>query len=164
MPSDPAQQAFADEEHLRLLALGYYVSAAITAVFSLLGLLYAGMGAVIGLAVSKGAAAAAETGQPTPQILGWLFGLIGFGLFAFMITMAALKFYTAVCLKQRKSRTFCLVVAAISCLEVPYGTILGVFTFLVLERPSVAGLFVAKQIPAPGPIQRAGITGSDPKV
>ncbi len=68
-----------------------------------------------------------------------------------MITMAALKFYTAVCLKQRKSRTFCLVVAAISCLEVPYGTILGVFTFLVLERPSVARLFGANPLPRPAP-------------
>lgn len=155
MPYDPAQQAFADQEHLRLLALGYYVSAAITAVFSLIGLLYAGMGAVIGLAVSKGAAAASQSGQPPPQFLGWIFGLIGFGLFAFMITMAALKFYTAVCLNQRKSRTFCLVVAAISCLEVPYGTILGVFTFLVLERPSVARLFGVNRLTGPAPIQRA---------
>jgi hypothetical protein len=154
MPYDPAQQAFADEEHLRLLALGYYVSSAITAFFSLIGLLYAGMGAVIGLAISKGAAAA-QTDQPPPQFLGWIFGLIGFALFAFMITMAALKFYAATCLKHRKSRTFCLVVAAISCLEIPYGTILGVFTFLVLERPSVARLFGSNQLSALAPIPRA---------
>jgi hypothetical protein len=31
--------------------------------------------------------------------------------------------------------------AAISCLEMPYGTALGVFTLMVLSRPSVQRLF-----------------------
>jgi hypothetical protein len=33
------------------------------------------------------------------------------------------------------------VTAAISCLEVPYGTLLGVLTFMVMARPSVRALF-----------------------
>jgi tryptophan-rich sensory protein len=142
MVYDPVQQNVVDEEHLRLLAIGYYISAAITACFSFLGLIYAVMGAAIGLAVSKSASeGAAQPNQPSPEFLGWIFGAIGFGLFIAMIAMAALKFYTARSLKQHKSRTFCMVIAALSCLEVPYGTLLGVFTFLVLERPSVARLF-----------------------
>jgi hypothetical protein len=139
---DPAQQAFADEEHLRLLSLGYYVSAAITAFFSLIGLMYAVMGAFIGLAISKSAVnSSADPAQANPQFIGWIFGAIGLVFFACALALAALKLRTGMCLKSHKSRTFCMVIAAISCLEVPYGTVLGVFTFLVLERPTVARLF-----------------------
>ena len=38
-------------------------------------------------------------------------------------------------------QTFCVVVAAISCCFTPLGTVLGVFTLIVLFRPSVKALF-----------------------
>jgi len=44
-------------------------------------------------------------------------------------------------LAKRRHHTFCLVVAAISCIFMPFGTILGVLTIIVLMRPSVKGLF-----------------------
>jgi hypothetical protein len=139
---DPAQQAFADEEHLRLLSIGYYVSAAMTALFSLLGLMYGVMGVFIGLAVSKAVEnTSIEHSQAPPQFLGWMVGIIGIGLFGFMILMAALKLRAGLCIKRKQSRTFCMVIAALSCLEIPYGTLLGVFTFIVLERPTVSRLF-----------------------
>jgi hypothetical protein len=36
---------------------------------------------------------------------------------------------------------FCLIVAGITCLFHPFGTVLGVFTIIVLIRPSVKRLF-----------------------
>jgi hypothetical protein len=151
MPYDPAQQAVLDDEHLRLLAIGYYVSAAITACFSFIGLFYAMMGAAIGLAVSKSAEAESATNanQPSPEFLGWIFGAIGIVLFVAMLAMAALKFFAGRNLKQHKSRTFCMIIAALSCLEIPYGTLLGVGTFIVLERPSVARRFGVIKPPPP---------------
>ena len=47
----------------------------------------------------------------------------------------------AVRLGQRRSHTLCLVAAALSCVFMPFGTLLGVCTFVVLLRPSVAPLF-----------------------
>jgi len=44
-------------------------------------------------------------------------------------------------LKRRASRTFCLVVAGIECLLMPFGTVLGVFTIIVLMKDSVKQLF-----------------------
>jgi hypothetical protein len=138
------RQAVIDEEHLKLLSVGYMVAAAITAVFSLIGLLYMGMG----IFVSRVATRAVDTDtaeqvrrQVPPAFMGWIFGAIGLFMFLFMAGMAAAKFRTAVCLKQRKSRTFCMVVAAISCLEFPYGTVLGVLTFIALGRDSVVRMF-----------------------
>jgi len=44
-------------------------------------------------------------------------------------------------LKQRRNYVFCLAAAGIACLFQPVGVILGVFTFIVLLRPSVKELF-----------------------
>ena len=67
----------------------------------------------------------------------------GFCIFLFMITMAVLKFVTALRIKHRRSRIFCMVIAGITCLGIPYGTLLGVSTFIVLERPTVKQLFAS---------------------
>ena len=49
---------------------------------------------------------------------------------------------------KRRRRMFCLIVAAISCLFFPLGTLLGIFTILVLSRPSVIQQFDGMLIPA----------------
>lgn len=147
MPYDPVRQAMVDEEHLRLLSIGYYASAGITSLYSLFGLIYALMFGLMGLMISKQAtAAAANSGasasaDQATQVIGWIIGLFGFAFFLLLITLAALKFFTGRFLQQRKSRMFCFVVAIISCLGIPYGTVLGVCAILVLERPSVKYLF-----------------------
>ncbi len=40
-------------------------------------------------------------------------------------------------LRRKSHRVFSLVIAGLDCLQIPYGTILGAFTILVLTRPSV---------------------------
>jgi hypothetical protein len=145
-PTDPAQQAVLDNEHLRLLTIGYYVSAGITAFFSLIGLMYAAMGFFIGAMAAHSAHNITEATQSAenaaaPAFIGALFGIVGLIIFAVALAFAGAKVYAALCLKRRKGRTFCLVVAAFSCLEMPWGTLLGVFTIIVLERPTVSRQF-----------------------
>lgn len=67
--------------------------------------------------------------------------VVGFALFVFTVIMAGLTAYTGRCLSSRKHHTFCIVMAAISCLSFPIGTALGVFTIIVLQRPGVRQLF-----------------------
>jgi hypothetical protein len=141
MNEDPGRQATIDDEHLKLLSIGYMIAAALTACFSLLGIFYAFMGWAIGYAVSHSAQAESAQPGPPPEFIGWIFGAIGIAIFIFMATMAVLKFMAGRYLRQHTSRTFIMVVAAISCLEVPYGTVLGAFTFIVLGRQSVMRLF-----------------------
>ena len=128
--------AIIDDEHLRLLALGYYLSAAMTAFFSLFGLLYMG----IGLTVTKIANDAPRAAAP-PEAVGLMFALIGGVIFLIMVVIAGVKAYVGWCLEQRRQRILCLVVGAVSCLEVPYGTALGICTFIVLMRPRVMRRF-----------------------
>ncbi|MHB0975802.1 MAG: hypothetical protein ACYC1U_01250 [Candidatus Aquicultorales bacterium] len=128
-----------DEEHLKLLSLGYMVSAGSTAFFSLFGLLYFLMGVM--LAVLSSEAGLQGGDEPPPIFFGLFFGAIGLGVLVIGLTFAALKWRTARLIKERRSPVFCQVIAALSCLEVPYGTLLGVLTFVVFSRPSVAALF-----------------------
>jgi hypothetical protein len=52
-----------------------------------------------------------------------------------------LNLISAFCLRARKARMFSLVVAAVNCLHVPLGTVLGIFTIIVLVRDSVVELY-----------------------
>jgi len=133
------RDSIVDQEHLRLLSIAYLVMAACNAFFSLFGLLYAFMG--VAMTSFIGSIPERPGQAPPPEFFGWFFGLFGLGMFTILMTVGVLKFIVSRRLKQRRSRVFCMVVAALSCLSIPYGTMLGVFTFLVLGRRSVTRLF-----------------------
>jgi hypothetical protein len=143
MSKEYIRQSIIDEEHLKLLSLGYMISAGITAFSSLFAPIYVAMGIMISLASPE---AAADAGEEFPAFVGLVFAGIGLAIFLFMIALAAAKFWVALCIKRRKSRTFCMIVAGISCLGIPYGTLLGVLSFIVLGRTSVAQLFSSKVV------------------
>ena len=138
---EPARQDALDAEHLRLLVLGFRISAGISAFFSLFGLLYVGLGVAMATFLPR---LPQGHGAPPPAFVGWIMGAFGGVFFVLFLAMGALKLWTARCLDRRRSRTFCQVVAVLCCLGVPYGTILGVFTLIVLGRSSVANLFAVQ--------------------
>lgn len=78
-----------------------------------------------------------------PPAFGWLF--VFAGVLALLATeiLAVLTFAAGRCLVRRRNQTLIQVVAALLCLHVPLGTLLGVFTFIILGRPSIASLFGA---------------------
>jgi hypothetical protein len=149
MSDDYTRQSLIDEEHLKLLSLGYIISAAITGFFALFGLMYISIGAMMIGFITHRPEIATNGGQMPPAFIGWFFGGVGLAFFVFGIALAVAKLYAAICIKSRKSRTFCLVVAGFTCLAIPYGTALGVFTFIVLGRDSVVRLFPSSVPSAP---------------
>ena len=132
------RQSIVDAEHVRLLAFGYCISAATTAFWSLFGLMYAVMGLSIESIIRS---APASTGPPPPEGFGWILAAFGGVFFVVLAGFAAIKLYAARCLWRRERRVACFVVAAVSCIGIPYGTALGICTFVVLARPSVAQMF-----------------------
>ncbi|HEU0264174.1 MAG TPA: hypothetical protein VFR01_00445, partial [Geobacterales bacterium] len=126
----------------RLLSLFHYIVAGVTALFACFPGLYVFLGIMMLLAPPS-----SGDGEMVAAVMGWIFICIGA---IFMIAGWALATCMALSgrfLAQRKKRTFSLVVAAISCLFVPFGTILGVFTIIVIMRPSVQELYVAAAPP-----------------
>ena len=78
-----------------------------------------------------------------PAFFGWFFVVIAVLIMAVIWTMAGLTYVAGRRLGERRSYTFCLVIAGVLCLFMPLGTVLGVFTIVVLQRPSVKALFTS---------------------
>jgi hypothetical protein len=134
---DDARQLILDTEHLRLLRIGYFISAGIQALISVFVIAYAGFGYFALSHLARGTG-----GDAPPEFVGKLIGFVGFGIAVLVIGMGVLQFLTGQRLKDHRSRIFCMVIAALTCLSFPYGTFLGVCTFIVLNRSSVERTFV----------------------
>ena len=123
-----------DEKHLNLLSTFHYVASGLTALFSCIFIVHL----VMGVAVLSGAI------KGPPGFVAVIFVI--FSLVAILggWTLAVLMLLAGQRLKRRVSRTFCLVVGALECTLMPFGTVLGIFTIIILMRDSVKKLFAAK--------------------
>jgi hypothetical protein len=139
------RQAIIDEEHLRLVALGFKVSAGI-ALFRVLGGL-----AYIGLAILSVEIGKAYSNPAPPSMVAVLLAVGGILLVPGVVAMV-LDWVTAISVSQRRSRGFCQFVAALSCLSIPYGTALGVLSLMVLHRPSVKMRFGLSPVQPAAPV------------
>lgn len=143
-PPDPSAPSLSMEDagQLRLLSIFHYVVGGITALFSLFPLIHV----AIGIGVITGAMPMNDgSGNPTDdgRMFGWIFIVIGGLVILCGLTLGAFIAYAGRCLAAHRRHTLCMVVAALSCLCMPLGTVLGVFTLVVLLRPSVKAAFDA---------------------
>jgi hypothetical protein len=136
---------------LKILSICYYIQAGIIGFYSLLLLVYA---AFIGVIVDAAQRSAETTGKVLPPWLGDLFATILTVIFVFAAGIALCQFLAGYWLTHHKNRTFCQVIAALSCLAIPYGTVLGIFTFMVLGRAEAKNLFAAAGHPSWPPPQK----------
>jgi hypothetical protein len=125
-------------EHLQLLTIFHYVVAGLAALFSFFPLLYSLVGGFLLYAAHH---PGPNNQEPPPAFLGWIFIAVGVVFFLAGITLAICILIAGQCLSRRKAYSFALVIACVECLFIPFGTILGVFTIIVLSRESVKALF-----------------------
>ena len=129
-----------DLEHLRLLSIFHYVVAGIGAFFSCFPVFHLAFGLVMLFAPGILEHGPKENPEGL-RLVGLVF--VGFAA-AFMLTGWTISFCVYLAgrfLGRRQYYMFCLVMAGILCVMVPFGTVLGVFTIIVLVRPSVMALF-----------------------
>jgi hypothetical protein len=138
-----------DDEHLKLLSVFHYVVGGITALFASFPALHV----IVGLIMVFAPFPAEAEGEPPPELFGWFFVVAGAVMVVIGWTIALVILTAGRFLARRKHHLFCLVVAGVECLFFPFGTVLGVFTIIVLMRPSVQQAFEANgpwQQPPPG--------------
>ena len=135
-----------DTEHLWLLAIFHYVVAALAALFSFFPLLYSAMGGFMLYAAHH---PGPSNQEPPPAILGWIFIVFGALFFLAGLAMAICILIAGRSLARQRRYWFAFVMACIECLFMPFGTILGVFTIIVLSRESVKTLFSTETMQAP---------------
>ena len=125
-----------DENQLKLLEIFHYVAAGITVLVGCFPIIHLAIGIGLQL-VPIGDHPAADV----PRIVGWILIVIAAILILVFWVLAFVIFLSGRNLRRRQRYMFCMVVAGISCLLIPYGTVLGVFTIIVLMRPSVKQIF-----------------------
>ena len=134
----PRDQRNIDTDHLNLLSIFHFVGAGL----ALLGILFLiAHFALMHFVFMNPAFWQNQKGVPPPQeffsifIVFYIVGGIWF------VVSATLNVLSGLFLHKRRNRTFSLVVAGINCVHMPLGTLLGVFTMIVLLRPSVREIY-----------------------
>jgi hypothetical protein len=138
LPPIPRDQRKIDADHLNLLAIFHFVGAGL----AVLGILFLLLHYTVMHSVFTNPDFWKNQKQPAPPaqlfaVLKWFY-LAGA---AWFVSSGVLNLISGLCLRARKGRTFSLVVAGINCLHLPLGTVLGVFTIVVLSRESVRELY-----------------------
>ena len=131
-----------NDQHLRLLAVFHYVVAGLTALFALFPLIHFALGWFFLHAPPP------KQGEPPPPFVGYIF--MAFGAFFFLLgqSFAVCIFAAGRSISARRRYWFVFIMACFQCAFFPFGTVLGVFTILVLSRPEVKQMFgIALPVP-----------------
>ena len=140
-------------ERLNFLAIGFYVRGGVMLAFSCFFLFYVCM--LLGFSFIPEAAWNQPSPSPTPTTFALptpsphpanagappviffriLAGVMG-GMMLLGWTIGGLTAYAGRCIRKRKHKVLIYVMAAMNCLFVPYGILLGIFTFIVLGSPA----------------------------
>lgn len=134
-----------DLQYLKLLSIFHYIVGGIAALFSFFPVMYV----VIGILALCAPGSLESEGEAMPLVVGWLFIIIGTvcvllgWVFAFCVILAGRY------LARQVHYMFCMIIGAIECIFMPFGTVLGVFTIVVLARPSVKKRFEGVAVSKP---------------
>lgn len=126
-----------DEYQLRLLTIFHYVCAGLAALFACLPLFHV----IFGLLMLFAPGAFEVEPADAARMMGLFFVILPGSIVLLGLAFAALLAWAGHCIAQRKHYTFCLVMAGVACMFMPFGTALGIFSIIVLTRPSVKALF-----------------------
>ncbi len=130
-----------DDDHLRLLSIFHYVVAAMAGLFALFPIFHLVFGLFFIFAPEKFEGG----GEAPPAALGWMFVIFAAVFILIGWVFAAFVYTTGRFLAKRRHYLFCLVMGGVECMFMPFGTVLGVFTLVVLMRESVKRQFTANQ-------------------
>jgi hypothetical protein len=138
--SEEERQRIIDDEHLRLLTIGHYITGGLCVAFASMFIFHF---LFIGFIAANPDFFAAAPGHPVAPPDGMMRILaVVLGLFiAIGWSFGGLTIYVGRCIKQRSRRTLTFVVACMNTIFVPFGTVLAVFTLIVMSRPSVRRLY-----------------------
>ena len=140
LPPITRDQRKIDADHLQLLSIFHFVGAGL----AFLGILFLLAHFMMFHAFLSNPTFWQNQKQTPPPaeffaIFKWFYLVFG----AWFFVSGTLNLISAFCLRARKCRTFSLIVAGINCVHVPFGTVLGVFTIIVLVRDTVRELYDA---------------------
>jgi len=134
---DPAAIRSKDESDLNTLGILHYCWTGLLGCSSL--------GVIAYFILIAGVVASQPTHGPhgahDQEVVAGVMGVMGIVMGIVMIPLFVLHLLAAAGLRNRTRYVLVLVMSAWTCLSVPLGTGLGIWTIIVLQRPSVKALF-----------------------
>ena len=134
-------QRKADADHLKLLAIFHFIMAGL-AVFGIVFLIL--HYTIMSHFLFNPKMWEGQKSNPPPQelfhMLKWFYLIFG----VIFIAGGVANLISGLSIRARKHRMFSLVIAGINCIQIPFGTTLGVFTIIVLIRDSVREVYEAQ--------------------
>jgi hypothetical protein len=125
-----------NDDVLRVLAVFHFVLAGMATMVSLFPLVHliVGIGLVSGVFTNPG--------DPFPfALVGWIFVIFASCWILCGLLFAALMAVAGRMLLNRRRYFFCLAMAGLACMFMPFGTILGAFTIVTLMKADVREQF-----------------------
>lgn len=123
---------------MRLLSIFHYVVGGLSALFSCMFLIHLFIGLVMLISPES---MSGGNGEPPPEFVSHLFSFMGGLFFLFGIVLSCCIVYSGFLLQKQRKYLFSFVIACIECIFMPFGTVLGVFTIIVLSKDSVKRLY-----------------------
>lgn len=147
LPPLMRDQRKADADHLRLLSIFHFIGAGLAILaLGFLSIHYLFFHAFMGNPdMWKNQKGAVPPPKEFFAIFKWFYIVFG----AWFAASAVANSLSGLFLSRKRNRTFSLIVAGFNCIHIPLGTVLGVFTIIVLLRPSVCELYEPNQSPDP---------------
>lgn len=142
LPPLTRDQRKTDADHLKLLGIFHFVGAGL----AVLGMLFLLAHYLMMHAIFADPQLWQNQKPPLPHGFFEMFKVFYAVLGIWFLISLVLNVISGVCLLMVKGRTFSLVVAGINCTHIPLGTVLGVFTIVVLIRNSVRELYEAGKL------------------
>ncbi len=127
------------DNYLNYLSVGFYVVGGLTCLFALFPCIHL----IMGIAMMFGAfPSESADGQEFPTVLfGIVFTVVPLIIILLGQAFGIVQIMAGRRLKDRRSHTFVLVVSALSCMMVPFGTVIGVLTLVLILQEETKALF-----------------------
>ena len=125
------------QHDLKVLSICYYIMAGINGAYAILAAAYV----LFIEAILTNVPLRNTAGKALPDFVPAVIAGFGGALAGFGLVCAACMAFAAWSLPKRRNYVVVMVAAILNCLQIPFGTVLGVFTFVVLNRPGVRHSF-----------------------
>jgi hypothetical protein len=135
---DPKIMYDENERYLRILSIAHYAHGVFVGLLAFLPIFHFGIG--IAMLTGSFGPQSRDAGFPM-QWFGLFFVCIAGGIMLMGWAYAVCSIIAGRYLQQRKNYTFCMVMGGVDCIFQPLGTVIGVFTLLLLTRAPVRALF-----------------------
>ena len=134
-----AKDEIIDDEHLRLLAIGHYITGGLCIAFASIFIIHFAF--ITAMAVNPELFGPVHEAKGAPHGLMRVFAVVlGFIILAGW-AFGGLTIYVGRCIKRRTRRTLTFVMACLNTMFIAFGTVLGVCTLMVLSRPTARRLY-----------------------